>query len=204
MNLGQDQLIDAEPLCQEAYDTSRRILGKAHARTLSALNGVAVLHYRLGNKDQAITAYMEVANINEASQGPLHIDTLTQMINLGNMLRMLERYPESERVLADAVKRTHVGLTKGHRTIGFALMSHARTLSRIGKFAAAETEMFEAYPIVAAAAGPDARMTLETIKAFAVIYDRWELAEPNQGYAAKAAQWRQKLPAGYETDGIRR
>lgn len=204
LNMQQNHLIDAETLCQEAYDTTRRILGNAHSQTLHTLNSIASLRYRQGNMEQAIADSREGVRISQASLGSLHNDSLTQMINLGNLLRQSMRYPESESVLDEAVTRTRIGLTKGHRNIGFALMSHARTLAKIGKFKTAEAEMLEAYEIVSIAAGPDAILTLETIKGFAGIYDLWELAEPNQGYAAKAAQWRQKLPAGYETDGIRR
>ncbi len=54
--------------------------------------------------------------------------------------------------------------------------------------------LLEAYEILEAARGAEHERTIKTVNALVEYYEAWAAAEPNQGYAEKAAEWRGKLP----------
>jgi hypothetical protein len=63
------------------------------------------------------------------------------------------------------------------------------------RFALAEANLLEAHPIYVAAKdrGPTHKDTLACVQALVDLYTAWDKAEPDKGYEAKAAEWRQKL-----------
>ena len=51
--------------------------------------------------------------------------------------------------------------------------------------------LLEAYDLLEPARAPEDK---PTITALVDLYNAWQVAEPGNGYDAKAAQWRAKLP----------
>jgi hypothetical protein len=80
------------------------------------------------------------------------------------------------------------------RTAG-ARTTLARTLTGLGKFAEAETELIEVDRALSAAKPPSPSRQTACAKAFIELYEQWNAADPGKGFDAKAAQWKSKLPA---------
>jgi len=53
--------------------------------------------------------------------------------------------------------------------------------------------LLEAHTVLETALGTDHKRTIKAIQSLADLYEAWHAAEPNQGYDAKAAEWRAKL-----------
>lgn len=68
--------------------------------------------------------------------------------------------------------------------------------ARIGQaeYPAAEKILLEAYALLSEGFGADHQRTVKTIKRLIALYNAWHAAEPDKGYAAKASEWRAKLP----------
>ena len=76
------------------------------------------------------------------------------------------------------------------------------SLSRQGKFAEAEPLLLDGYAgMTERPDAPDERKA-EALQRIIDLYDVWHAAEPGEGYDAKAAEWRAKLPPEAEAQPI--
>ena len=132
--------------------------------------------------------------------GDEHPDTLGSISNMGGLLRDLGQLEEADRLGAEVVETAQRILPEGHWYTAVFLSQHARTLAAMERFSDAEPRMLEAHAIFEAALGSAHNRTIGVIKQLADLYDAWHVAEPDQGYDAKAAAWRGKLePRSPET-----
>ncbi len=67
-------------------------------------------------------------------------------------------------------------------------------LSALERYDEAEAALLEAHEIMESARGEKPELATKVVKALADLYEFWDTAEPDVGYAAKAADWRVKLP----------
>ncbi len=83
---------------------------------------------------------------------------------------------------------------------GVILGGYGKTLSVLHRYEEAETALLEAHQLITAGLGPQHERTTEQIQSLIDLYSAWHEAEPDQGYDAKTAEWRAKLPA--EQDAV--
>ena len=74
------------------------------------------------------------------------------------------------------------------------MSDYGACLTRLGRYDEAETALLEAHQTLTAALGPAHRTTIKSVRHLMVLYEAWDAAEPDKGYAEKAAEWRAKLP----------
>lgn len=101
--LSRYRLESAEQQLRRALEESRTEFGLHDIRTLRAMEGVAGLLHEKGDLAAAEAMYKETRRLIEASgltADPLYVYVLG---NLGNFYLTLERYPEAERALSEAV-----------------------------------------------------------------------------------------------------
>ena len=108
--------------------------------------------------------------------------------------RELGRLGQSEALGAEAVEGARQSLPDGHWRIGGFLAGYGETLLKLGRFAEAEAALLEAHEFLEAAHGPNNERTVKVIQFLVDLYTARHKAEPGAGYAAKAAEWRAKLP----------
>ena len=87
-----------------------------------------------------------------------------------------------------------VGLSLGKTLVRLSQDGRLTTEDRIKTLREAEELLQKAHESLANR--PDTPLLLRTklLEGFAELYDAWDAAEPGEGYAAKAAKWRARLP----------
>jgi tetratricopeptide (TPR) repeat protein len=169
------KLKEAELYYREALDGRRRVLGDDHPDTLRSINNIGFLYKSIGRYEEAETYYREGMKGNRRVLGDDHPTTLTL-------------------IGAEAVEGARRALPAGHWRTGVFLDGYGRALTKLGRHEEAEQALLEAHGIRLAAHGAEHQRTIKAVNALADLYDAWHEAEPDKGYDAKAAEWREKLP----------
>jgi hypothetical protein len=73
------------------------------------------------------------------------------------------------------------------------------TLAELGRRPEAEALLIEAVPKLP----PRSADTTRALRFLVHFYEGWERSQPNQGYAARAAEWRQRLEASTGPPAVR-
>jgi tetratricopeptide (TPR) repeat protein len=155
-----------------------------------------------GKLAEADPYYREALEKSRRVLGEEHPNTLMSINNLGFVLQDRGKHQEAIDLLVPAepaARKLFIGpnatqLAAFRTTLSRARMSLGYDADR---FTLAEANLLEAYPIYLAAKdrGPTDEETLECVQALVDLYTAWDKAEPGNGYDAKAAAWRAKLPA---------
>ena len=193
---------EAETYYREALEGKRRVLGDDHPNTLTSINNMGVLLKEMGKYAEAETYCHEALEGRRRVLGDDHPNTLMSMHNMGRLLRDLGRLDEAEALGAEAVRGATAKLAPSHAFRLGTLVQHGRTLTAVQRFGEAETELLEAYEGYVETRGRDHRYTKGAVEALVDLYDAWHAAEPDQGYDAKAAEWRAKLPTPERADSL--
>ncbi len=191
----QRRYSEAEPYFREALEGSRRALGDDHYRTITFMNNLAMALKGQGDLVDAERYYREAIETGRRSLGVENLDVLTSIANLSALLRDLGQFVEAEQLGDEVVTTARRVLPQGHWLTGVFLGHHARTLAAMSRFGQAEERAIESHTIIEQALGPAHPRTRGLIVQLGELYDGWHAAEPDKGYDAKAAQWREKLRA---------
>jgi hypothetical protein len=127
--------------------------------------------------------------------GDEHRSTLSSINNMGGLLNKLCRHDEAAELLQAgeaAARQVYTGANE--RRLGSYLATLGEARVGLGEYPAAEKTLLESYALLSAGFGADNERTLKTVNRLIELYDAWHAAEPDKGYAAKASEWRAKLP----------
>jgi hypothetical protein len=92
-------------LTSEVLEKRRALHGEHHPETLIALGNHAATAMRAGELELARGLFEETVALCDKLRAPNHPTCAERQAGLGKVLRDLERFPESERVLLDAFER---------------------------------------------------------------------------------------------------
>ena len=95
----QGKLDEAEPLCIEAVEGRRAVLGLNHADTIMSESNIAMLKQRQGKLQEAEVLYLRVLTSREASLGADHPKTLSSLSNLAAVMQKQHKYDDAERLM---------------------------------------------------------------------------------------------------------
>lgn len=188
---------EAEALHRKARDGRRRVLGSSHARTIESMERLAANLSNQGRFAEAERLAATAAAEGAKSLGEGHLTTLFAQDTGARALLGLEHAGEAEtslrRLLAVLEEKKERGEDAGEGDALAQIVSvHlGMALAAQGRRAEAEPLLLEALPKLP----PREADTLRAIRFVVRFYDGWERSQPNQGYAARAAEWRQRLPA---------
>ncbi len=110
------------------------------------------------------------------------------------------RQAEAEPLIEEALGLARRVLPKTHFYTGAFLRYYGHCLTGLERYADAEAALLESYQILSNTFGDEHAQTVGTIKLLGKLYESRHTAEPGQGYDAKAAEWRAKMPEG-DSDG---
>ena len=189
----QGKLGEAESCFREAMEGNGRVLGNNDPSTAISINNLGFVLQAQGRLDEAEPYYREALEIRRRVLGDDHPGTLTSVNNLALLLADLGRGEEALQLADEAVETGRRVLGDESSQVGDFIGKRARALQALERYAEAAEAGREAYAILAAALGDEHKQTRRVVGYLADIYDEWNVAEPDAGHDASAAQWRAKL-----------
>jgi serine/threonine protein kinase/tetratricopeptide (TPR) repeat protein len=193
------RLAEAEPLLREALEIERKSLPPGHPSIANTLNGLALVRHRQGDRAEAESLYREALAILREMPPPGSPFAYQVLCNLGAVLRESGKPAEGEPFGREAVAAAARALPSDDWRTGVVHEQLGRTLAALDRRPEAEIELLEAERIVAAARYAPRPALRRVTNGLVKLYYDWDKAEPGRGYAAKAAEWRARLPATQPT-----
>jgi tetratricopeptide (TPR) repeat protein len=187
----EGRLTEAETYMREALETRRRVLGDEHPDTIASLNNLGTILLAEGKPAEAETYCGEAVDAGRRVLGDAHPNTLYFMNNLGDVLRLQGRPAEAIELLAPAEPAARRVFTGSNAVrLGRFLLSLGSARAAAGAFEAAEANLNEVQTIFSAAKGVTDGDHAKALSALIDLYEAWDAAEPDNGHAACAAEWR--------------
>jgi tetratricopeptide (TPR) repeat protein len=121
-----------------------------------------------------------------------HPDIANSLNNLAVLLKAQNKLAEAEPLYREALEIDRQALGDEHLHTQFPRVGLGRLLTKLGQFAEARTLLTEADARLRSAGNVPARLQQRLYDGFVELYEAWHAAEPEQGYDAKAAEWRAK------------
>ena len=178
----QGQYDQAMPYYVEALKESRRLLGDEHARTAEKMLGVGTLLSAQGKYDQARPYYAKAVETNRRVLGSDHPQTLVAIDLLCCLVAQQGNFDEaveiSRRFLGDDHSQTFDLMSK---KIG-GLLTYRSNYDQAHGF------IEKALELSSGARGEYGQSTISVRSDLVSFYLVWHLAEPGQGYGAKASE----------------
>ena len=128
----------ARPLLEESLAIRGRLLGERHADVAQSLNNLGMLHYRMGNLDEAEALFRRALAMNRELLGPEHLDLSTNWSNLARVLRDKGDLASAEELFRQVLDADRRLLGADHPYVAQALRAIAGLLVRRGRAAEAE------------------------------------------------------------------
>ena len=180
----------AESMFREALAMDRKLRGARHARVANTMSNLASTLTSLDRLDEAEAIYTEAISISVDALGEAHASTLSYQFQLATLYSARDEHEKAESLLATVVSRAKDALPPDHWFTGAFLSAHGSCLTKLQRFAEAETALLKSHGILTRSRGADFDRTKRTAEALAELYEAWHVAQPNVGHDTKAAEWR--------------
>ncbi len=191
--LCQARWSEAEELYRNTLDIKRRVLGEQHPDTLASMNNLGSALYYEARYPEAEELHRKTLEVMRRVLGMEHPATLASMGNLANVLIDLDRCSESEEFASQALTAWEKRGDRAHvwRWVTISVLGGA--LTGLGRFAEAEPHLLAAYDALKDRADLSPTEKRRALDRVIRLYDSRRAAEPDMGYAEKAAKWRATL-----------
>jgi serine/threonine-protein kinase len=183
----RDKLEDAEPLYRESLRVARETLGSAHPGVVVNINNLASLLVEMERYEEAEALMLESLSISEAVWGAGDVQVADAHSQLGEVA--LERGQNLEAVgyFEAALNLLETKLPTDHPGIVLAQADKGVALTRLGRFAEAETCLLTAYNAFLKSYGPQDEDVLVFADWLADLYEGWGREVEAAAYRAIAA-----------------
>jgi tetratricopeptide (TPR) repeat protein len=162
----------AVPYLERCVDLCRRVLGRDHELTPTALNSLAVARDDAGQLDAALPLFEEALRLSKDKWGPDHPGTLHIMNNLATGYREARKPASAIPLLEEALRLSKAKLGPDHLETSYTILSLAMYYEDTGQLDAALPLLEEALRIDRATRGPDHPKTIMTMANLATSYWR--------------------------------
>ncbi|MFO0829532.1 MAG: serine/threonine-protein kinase [Phycisphaerales bacterium] len=185
------RLDDAEADGRDVVARFERVFGPQHASTAVARASLAETLRLLGRFDDARAQLDQVVAIRTAALGEEHPDTGSALAALGAVRVDLGDAAGAEPLIRRGVeiRRARVAPTDAKLAIAKGELGHCLVV--LGRYEEAEPLLVESRTQLAAAKLAMPRDILKSARRLAELYEAWDRRSPGQGYAEKAASWRE-------------
>ena len=188
----------AEPLLRESLAMTRRLHPGDHLSVATALNNLAALLNKRGDLPGAERLFRESLEMAKRIFPGDHPDAALGMTNLASVIATRGDLAAAESLLRSALAMRSRLLGDVHPDTLETLYKLASVLVRLERFA-------DARPLVEACVdgntrrfGPTSKKTRDALGLAVKLYESWDKAEPDKGYGAKAAEWKEPLRQAQE------
>lgn len=186
-------LAEAEMHLRAALEGCRRLLGNDDPSTLLAVHNWASFLEKQGGLEEAEIHYREALEGCRRAHGSDHRRTLVTVNNLGDLLNTLGRHAEAAALLAESEPAARRAWSAGNEAqlAGYLSFLGKADLGS-GNYENAEAALLEAYALATKGAEREHSVTGTVLELLGDLYDAWHAAEPDKGYDACAAEWRER------------
>lgn len=126
-------------------------------------------YLQLGNAEVAETHFARAVELNRATVGPDHPDTLSSLHHLAWAQKELGRYEEAEQILRPVIERRRVVLGPDHRETLASTLNLANVVYRLGRLAEAEAILTDLIPLQQRVLGHEHPDTLTALNSLATV-----------------------------------
>ena len=189
-----EKLAKARTMGEAVVRDRIRVLGDEHPETMTSTSNLASVYRALKMHDEADKLALHDVEVSVRTLGEEHPDTITSIANMGNSLRNRGKYAEAMVYLDRALRNARKSLPKDAQGTAFILGWYGSCLRDTGRYAEAEPMLTECREIATRLYGEEDPITAQMALGLQMLYEAWDKAEPNKGYADKAAIWKAKAP----------
>ena len=161
---------EAQPLCLETVECSKRVLGKEHRTTLRSMNILALVHDSLANYDEAEQLFREILQTSRKVFGQKDMITLLAVGNLANVLKRAGRYEEAEPLSLKALELRRQVLGEDHPYAIDSLRSLGNLRAEQGRYKEAEKLLTESLEKRRCVQGPEHKRTIHNMVHLGWVY----------------------------------
>lgn len=154
---------EAVELAQRARETYEARFGRAHIRTLAALNTLAYNLEEVGRVDEAEATLRQIIAV-QPEIGASHIQVLAPINNLAYLLMNQQRYDAANAEFARLIARAETEIGTGHPLYGVFESNQGCCLVEAGQVEAGIDVLREAVDRLNATLGPEHPRTVATVK----------------------------------------
>ncbi len=184
---------EALPKFEEALEIRRRLFEGDHPAVAASLNDVAGCLQSLSRSAEALSQFEAALEMRRRLFDGDHPSVAVGLNNVAGCLQSLGRSAEALTKYQAAIEMLRRVLPAGHPNTLYPHIGLAKTLVALGRRAEAEPLLLDAAAQCEQSEASRRMHWQSVMKAVVELYDAWHAAEPDEGYDAKAAEWRTKL-----------
>jgi len=185
----------AERFQRESVASARKLYGDEHPDVADGIERLGSILRVKRDYTASEVQFREALRIQRATLPEGHPSTSFTLCNFGHLMVQKGQPSEAESMIQECLDLRRKRFPTGHWRI-----AHAESLlgaCRVGqsRFEEAEPLLVQSSAIISERPGPWPSTTykVEALQRVIDLYDAWDASEPGKGYAAKAAEWREKL-----------
>jgi tetratricopeptide (TPR) repeat protein len=163
--------------------------------TPAAIYNLADLRHHQKRFDEAKELYQQALGRRRQLLGDNHFETLYVIHSLGILAHEHGEAEQAEAHLRQATIGYSNSYGPDHWQVGVARMHLGRSLTTLGRFADAQSELLEAERVLALAEVSSDLRHQRLCEAFVALYEAWEKAEPDKEFQERIKQWREQIPS---------
>ncbi|GKS57741.1 hypothetical protein YTPLAS18_12680 [Nitrospira sp.] len=182
-------------LYQQAADRFRAEFGDDDVSLAEALKCMGAIRRKQRESDQAIKLFTEVLRIRRARAPEPDASVADAQFDLAAAYFLIDDLESAEPLLREALEIDRRLLPPNNSNTINCVYGLARLLARTHRCPEGEPLALEHLKMADAAYGEGSDTSIQGIKLLVELYERWDADEPGKGYDAKAAEWRDRLPA---------
>ncbi|MCC6230308.1 MAG: serine/threonine protein kinase [Phycisphaerales bacterium] len=191
----KEDYASAQRVFEEAFAAARTALGEDHYVTLMIVDNIGGVRFAQKDPNGAAEHARAALDGRRRVLGKGHPATLRSCFNLGKVLESLGEQDEAISLYRRAAAGFRIVYGEFHQHTIAARTALAGALLNAKRFGECESVLAEELAILDVGAEAPKDRRLAVIRAKGILYEKWDIAEPGQGYDAKATEWKAKLDA---------
>ena len=158
------------------------------------MTGLAELIGARGHLSESEELFRKTMENMRRALGNEHPFLAYPLVGLAEVLLKKGEPREARGLIDEALRIRKAELPDDHAMLAYARSVLGECLTALGRYDEAEPLVLESYERLKTVQGETGAETRKVLRRIIKLYEAWHAADPNRGYAEKAAEWRAKLP----------